>query len=394
MAKRQRIEVEATEVESERNEAGRVYAAFAGFAQSECGAIAAMEAKVARIAPALLALLPTQQLRTRFAALTACAQKNADFVAEVLRFAQEVGVVAGGEDDDVDLAGCEGAVDELRAVLHSLVREWSAEGAVERRQIFRVLVEELAARVPLGAPSSDDEEGASERSPPRVLVPGSGLGRLPAEISVAGYDVVASELSLQMLLVAGFVANCTSVEDGAVYEVHPFIHQRGNHKSDADQLRAVTFPDVSPHLLLGDTPFPTVAGDFLKHFGADCANAAEEHGAWDAVVTCFFIDTAPCVLEYIDAIHRLLAPGAAWLNFGPLLFHWAHPDPDEDASDERFARSLELPWCTVRAAIIARGFEIVKEEWRSTAYTENVKSMMQTNYECIFFVAVKQDAER
>ena len=372
------------EVNAERDEAGRVYAAFAGFAKSERGAVAAMEAKVARIAPALLALLPADELKRRFASLNSCAQTNADFVAEVLRFAQEVGVIAGGEDDDVDPTGCEGAVDELRAVIHSLVREWSEEGADERRQIFRVLVDELAARVPLAVRSRGEES-----APPRVLVPGSGLGRLPAEISAAGYDVVANELSLQMLLVAGFVANCTSVEDGAVYEVHPFIHQRGNHKSGADQLRAVAFPDISPHLLLGDTPFPTVAGEFLEHFGADCANAAKEHGAWDAVVTCFFIDTAPCVLEYIDAIHRLLAPGAAWLNFGPLLFHWAHPDPDEDASDERFARSLELPWCTVRAAIVAKGFEIVKEEWRSTAYTENAKSMMQTNYECIFFVAIK-----
>jgi carnosine N-methyltransferase len=38
--------------------------------------------------------------------------------------------------------------------------------------------------------------------------------------------------------------------------------------------------------------FSFAAGDFLEIYGNE-ANV----GAWDAVVTCFFIDTAPVVLE-------------------------------------------------------------------------------------------------
>jgi hypothetical protein len=32
-------------------------------------------------------------------------------------------------------------------------------------------------------------------------------------------------------------------------------------------------------------------------------------GAWDAVVTCFFIDTAHNIVEYIEIIARILKPG-------------------------------------------------------------------------------------
>jgi hypothetical protein len=32
-------------------------------------------------------------------------------------------------------------------------------------------------------------------------------------------------------------------------------------------------------------------------------------GAWDSVVTCFFIDTAHNVVEYLEVIARALKPG-------------------------------------------------------------------------------------
>ena len=384
--------------ESDGEDAGRVFGAFAGFERSERSLIEHAQQKVSKIAPRLLQLLPKGALDERFGALTACAQANADFVAAALQFAQDTGMVGVADDassgEEGDGAGeppasgdaFEAETDELRAVLHSLVREWSSEGAAERAQVFAALVDELRLRLP---PSAGG--GAL-----KVLVPGSGLGRLPAELCAAGYSVEASEMSLQMLLVSAFVMNCTCIAEHATeatatqpscqpYKVHPFIHQRGNHSSSEDQLRAVAIPDKSPGDLIGSSPFSTVPGDFLKNYSAD-----DEAGAWDALVSCFFIDTAPCVLEYIEAFHRLLKPGGLWLNLGPLLFHWAHPDADEDASDERFARSLELPWSSVREAIIAKGFEIVKEEWRDTTYTENTRSMMQTQYKCIFFVAIKR----
>lgn len=37
-------------------------------------------------------------------------------------------------------------------------------------------------------------------------------------------------------------------------------------------------------------------------------------GAWDAVVTCFFIDTAHNIVEYLEVIARALKPGGVCLR--------------------------------------------------------------------------------
>lgn len=89
----------------------------------------------------------------------------------------------------------------------------------------------------------------------------------------------------------------------------------------------------------------------------------EHAGAFDAVATCFFIDTAPVAMEYIDVIKHVLRPGGVWVNCGPLSFHWQSPDPAEEADassvDARYGRSVELCYSEVRHAIIASGFKIV-----------------------------------
>lgn len=41
----------------------------------------------------------------------------------------------------------------------------------------------------------------------------------------------------------------------------------------------------------------------IKKFGSVYA------GAWDAVVTCFFLDTAHNIVEYIEVISRILKDG-------------------------------------------------------------------------------------
>jgi carnosine N-methyltransferase len=59
------------------------------------------------------------------------------------------------------------------------------------------------------------------------------------------------------------------------------------------------------------------AGDFTEIVG----EASGE--CYDAVVTCFFIDTAHNVLEYLRIISHCLKPGGKWINLGPLLYHYA-----------------------------------------------------------------------
>jgi carnosine N-methyltransferase len=76
-------------------------------------------------------------------------------------------------------------------------------------------------------------------------------------------------------------------------------------------------------------------GDFVDLYGT-----TEETRAWDAVVTCFFLDTAPVVVEYVETIEHALRPGGIWTNLGPLLYHWTE-DVDHN-EDERYERSIEV----------------------------------------------------
>jgi carnosine N-methyltransferase len=39
-------------------------------------------------------------------------------------------------------------------------------------------------------------------------------------------------------------------------------------------------------------------------------------GAWDAVVTCFFMDTAKNIMEYMQVIHSTLKQNGTWINIG------------------------------------------------------------------------------
>jgi carnosine N-methyltransferase len=45
-------------------------------------------------------------------------------------------------------------------------------------------------------------------------------------------------------------------------------------------------------------------GDFVEVY-----NESSHAGMWDAVVTCFFIDTAHNVIEYIQTISKILKDG-------------------------------------------------------------------------------------
>ncbi len=116
-----------------------------------------------------------------------------------------------------------------------------------------------------------------------------------------------------------------------------------------------------------------VAGEFLEVY-------SKQKEQWDCVVTCFFLDTAHNLMEYIECIHKILKKGGLWVNFGPLLYHYAE-QPNEI--------QIELPWDVIETMIPQFGFEFRKKEWRKCTYTGDKDSMMQMVYDCIFFSAVK-----
>ncbi|MBA0820011.1 hypothetical protein Gohar_027847 [Gossypium harknessii] len=107
-------------------------------------------------------------------------------------------------------------------------------------------------------------------------------------------------------------------------------------------------------------------------------------GVWDAVVTCFFIDTAHNIIEYIEIISRILKEGGVWINFGPLLYHFADMYGQEDDM------SIELSLEDVKKIAFHYGFELEKEQTIETTYTTNPRSMMQNHYHAAFWTMRKK----
>ncbi len=284
----------------------------------------------------------------------------------------------------------------MKTTLHQLVRDWSEEGQAERDACYAPLLAELGRHLPV----TD-----ATRNRQRVLVPGCGLGRLPFDLALRGYAAQGNEFAYFMLFASHFVLNCTADDGGGgggphpTVVLYPWIHDPSNHLRPQDMLRAVPVPDVDPNSLLTLNPgadLSMVAGDFLEVYGG-----AQHVGAWDAVVTCFFIDTAPVVFDYIDLIWRLLRPGGVWVNLGPLLFHWAElPRGEEGAGDDegagagagvdsRYLQSVELSYQEVRHAVVAQGFTIAHEAIHRSPYASNRLSLMKTVYSATAFTALK-----
>ena len=98
----------------------------------------------------------------------------------------------------------------------------------------------------------------------------------------------------------------------------------------------------------------------------------------DCVVTSFFIDCAHNVVEFIELIHRILKPGGKWINFGPLLYHFAEILRES---------SIEPSYDIVRSIIEKTGFEFKREntlkglEWTKFASLDQL-----TSYILFFFL--------
>lgn len=255
-------------------------------------------------------------------------------------------------------------MEKVKTTLKQFVRDWSSEGKAERDACYKPILEALDSRYPPGA----------VRNKLRVLCPGAGLGRLCAEVAALGFSCQGNEVSYFMLLGSNFVLNmCNTLFE---FSIFPFIHQTSNVLSIADQAREIKIPDVNPREMIPkEIEFSMAAGEFIESY-------AEQHGEWDCVCTCFFIDTAKNIVEYIEVISNILKPGGLWINLGPLLYHFA------DTND---ALSVELTYEEVMHVARQYGFDIQGETVYKCPYTANDRAMMQVVYSSAFFVAVKTD---
>ncbi|XP_026478168.1 carnosine N-methyltransferase [Ctenocephalides felis] len=257
-------------------------------------------------------------------------------------------------------------MDKVQSTLKQFVRDWSKEGAEERKQCYEPIIKEIESYYP-------GENGLL--CDIKVLVPGAGLGRLAYELAHRGYSCQGNEFSVFMLFASNFVLNrCSIAED---YTIYPWLHQNVNNVKRTDQTEPSRFPDVVPILNSPLPNFSMVAGDFLEVY--------KDPNVWHCVATCFFIDCANNVVEFIETIYNILMPGGLWVNLGPLLYHY---------SDVPFEFSIEPSLEDLLEIIQQIGFVIKKVETDvQTKYAQNPRSMQQSEYKSVFFVCIKPENE-
>lgn len=293
-------------------------------------------------------------------------------------------------------------ISKVSSVLKSLTRDWSAYGEKERNAAYGPIKESLKKYLPL-------PEG---QQPPRIVVPGSGVGRLAFELAAMGYAVQGNEFSMYMLLASDFILNNGGGIFSSQRPLHlcPWLLESRNVHTSTDPTSTIQIPDVDPAAILMPSPddneglssptapeFSMAAGDFATIYDG-------EPEQWDCVASCFFLDACPNIVETLQVVYKMLRPGGLLVNLGPLLYHWSGPPmrPDDksveeyrhrhDHLDDRYFTSINLCYADLKEILIEIGFEILEEETGVECYyCSDQRSMMSTKYNCVSFVARKAE---
>lgn len=344
------------EHDAEQRHFSGILASFVQYAVRELGTVDAASDTFERLPAAHRELLP--EFGHRLETIRSRIKANGEFLQAIVEAHQTM----HGDDLEADSVGALAAtqvsdLDHEKAcgTIRQFVREWSAAGAPERDAAFQPILDELTRRFP-------------EPAGRKVLVPGSGLGRLVWECAKRGFAAQGNEVSYHMLLASNLILNHT--DDAGEHTLYPYVSQWSNVADRADQVRGVVVPDVCPASLPEGADMSMTAGDFTEVY---------LEPAWDAVATCFFIDTGRSIFSYIETIHHILKPGGLWINLGPLLYHFADM-PGETC--------VQLSFDEVRRFVTRIGFEILEERFVDRVpYNVNERSMLSSQYRCVWFVA-------
>ena len=338
----------------------------------------------------------------KFNAVDDAIDANAKIATGILEFGLSCfGVSPDPSPDEPDWRGVAKAedVEKANTTIRQFWRDWSTEGASERAAHYQPVLEDLDRLF----------EPGRDRGEIQVLIPGAGLGRLVFEICKAGFRVEGNEISFHALLASNWVLN--RLQPAETFDLYPEASRFANQPSLRDQMRKVQIPDVhvGVELDLASRGHKTHAFNRMGMAAADfCASyASDEHaGIYDAVTTVFFIDTAPNIVRYIEAIRHALVEGGCWINLGPLLWHFearhdVHAEQQEahtvSSSKIREKPGIEEPGSVeltneeVLSLVKYMGFEIEMSEMRceSQGYIQDSSSMLQNAYRVSHFVARK-----
>lgn len=226
---------------------------------------------------------------SNYGAINACAEDNER------RYTSMPGRRRANDDDSI-------SYNSSAQVITHIVRDWTSSGSRIRHSLYDWCIDMLRKH---------PQNSGLPVLP--VLVPGSGLGRLAYEISRAGFSVEANDVSISMAAVAYQFLN-GHVQKGIL---HPFCFDFLINEIDSERrYDSISFPDVDVSVDSDYKCFSYTLGDFVHTYASP-----QRQGHYGAVVTCFFIDTATNIYEYLAIIRSVLCSGGVWINVGPVQWH-------------------------------------------------------------------------
>lgn len=345
--------------------------------------------------------------------LEQCVSINDSFVQQLSMVAAQDWDVPAGPDQWAKASHSE--FDKVRSTLLQLAREWSDDGKKERDITFGPILDEVEKRFP------------ENRDSVKVLVPGCGLGRLVYEFVKRGFCTQGNEVSYHMLLALGYVLNRMPLPHS--HTIFPYIYRLSHVVKRLYQQRPVSVPDESPTsifssddeehnakmgelMLMAAGSFvelygPGIGVDEVEDRGKDNEQERMEHefrqqnkDCFDVVATCFFLDTAHNVIDYLKTIHHCLKPDGIWVNMGPLLWHYEGDSSShivkqraEDGSIKdvpTVMEGLELTREELIELVEKCGFKIERHESDiSTTYSSDTRALGNFVYDAEFWVARK-----
>ena len=244
------------------------------------------------------------------------------------------------------------------AVFMYISRDWTIERKKEREINYIPIINMVQKFVKPGS---------------NILIPGAALLRLGYELAKLGYNIDANDYYFFNVILCDYFFNYSKKNQ---FTFQPLIRSFSNYLSEDAVFRKYSFPDVDINANLeGKGKMKMLCGDFTKLYN-------NVNNYYDCVITCFFIDTAKNIFEYIEVIERVLKKGGIWINFGPLSYHWIGYDN---------IPSIELPYDKLKEIIQNYGFEFINEEKNKLViYCEIEENMKNDYFNCVFFTARKK----
>lgn len=281
---------------------------------------------------------------------------------------------------------------KLGSLLLQISREWSIEGEKERMSSFSRIIDYLEKEI-------YSEYTKEEKNEIEILIPGLGLGRLMFELIMKGYKCQGNEINLHMVVTSHFFLNL--VTENNKFDIYPYITRFNNKRSRDSQTRKVQVPDICPYELLNEDStssnqqnlMSVTIGSFIDIYGPNNSDQifplkfynlnnwqTRQYNTrkFHCLISCFFLDTSPNILEYLVTINNTLKMNGYWINFGPLLWHF-----ENDIS-------LELTRQDLVEVIKKLGFKFIHQESGiETMYGADSDSIGGYLYKCDFWVLQK-----